>query len=182
MPIITLDKDHHYSSGPGTSWGLSLTNLQAAEVRFKEDCRYNIGEDQLDWNKLFGRTTSDLFHQNNSMRVGWRYRLDIDQIELGAYTYRKGERQIEIAIDPRTGAPFDISLGLVHLEEPFYVSCAHEKDEYIFYSEIGELQNKKVLPANKQCDLYPSSKLSPYFGGNRRAPHTMHIDISFQSR
>ena len=43
----------------------------SCEVSFTESCRYNVGKDQSDINKLFGFSVG--MHHKNSVRVGWRY-------------------------------------------------------------------------------------------------------------
>ena len=63
-------------------------------VKFYPSCRYNIGEDQSDINKLFGLSFG--FHHNQSERIGWRYDRITDKIELLLYTYhipKKGEKK-----------------------------------------------------------------------------------------
>ena len=184
MELITFNEGSHWSTGgPGIGWGPTMTNIQSATVRFHENCRYDIGSDQLDWNKLFGRTTNGVTRYN-SMRVGWRYRPDVGEgvMEIGAYTYKKGKRQTEIVIDPRTGENFEVSLGFVQIDELFTVSVAHEKYKYVFNLSYQDYQKELRLPAKKQCDICPSWKHNPYFGGNRKTPHKMTFMLEWHSR
>ena len=52
----------------------------SCEVVFTESCRYNVGKDQSDINKLFGFSIG--MHHKNSVRVGWRYVPSADLIEI----------------------------------------------------------------------------------------------------
>ena len=175
----TIKKGTHRAQGMG--WSVTLENKQVARVKFHDNCRYDISYDQLDWNKLFGRSTNGLWHHSNSMRVGWRYNKDIDQIEIGAYTYKKGKRQTE----PQG---FECSIGFVNIGEDFAISMEHKRWKYIFkliqfigpsHEEVTELK----MPAKKCPDIMTmSSKLNLYFGGNRTAPHDMDVDIDFLIR
>lgn len=176
--IYEINKGTHRAQG--MRFGFTTSNEQSAYITFGEDCRYDIDYDQLDWNKLFGRSTNGFWHHSNSMRVAWRYVKSRDQIEIGAYTYKKGKRQTE----PQG---FEVSLGFVDIGERFKISCEHYRWKYIFKmtkyftasSEVTELK----LPAKKAPQLIKmSSKLNLYFGGNRTAPHDMTVIIEWIKR
>ena len=65
-------------------------NKQRVEVLFNESCRY-YGTDQV--NKLFG--FGSIFVHKNSHRIGWRFNVASDSIELFTYTYVNKKRTIE---------------------------------------------------------------------------------------
>jgi hypothetical protein len=156
------------------------------KVTFTPSCRYNIGaEDQGDINKLYGigyftnkilvykkfkifgkeisLPTFRPMHHYNSMRFGWRYDINRDQIEILSYYYHKSVRYSE-------------SIGFLNIGV-----------EYVFVMDLAE--NSHILSifcyGITLCDiLVPLNSmdigylLRPYFGGNQKAPH--NIEIKFK--
>lgn len=134
-------------------------------VKFDETCRYDLGnEDQYDTNKLVG--IGYLWHHHkNSARFGWRYWTVRKEIEISAYCYVNGRREIKHICFCEIGKEYRIKLQV--LANSYYF------DAY----EQGEVKALGVV----FVDHYHSKKfkygLWPYFGGNQVAPHTMKIQL-----
>lgn len=83
-----IKKGNHYS---GKRFKPFLRKKkQRVEVLFNDSCRY-YGTEQV--NKLFG--FGSMIVHNNSHRIGWRFNLATDSIELFKYTYVNKKRTIE---------------------------------------------------------------------------------------
>ena len=138
---------------PALQWQMQVIRY---DVMFTDSCRYDIGkEDQGDINKLFGIAYWPHHHQN-SVRFGWNY-LKGDDINLYAYWYSKGQRAYK----------------------------------YLGYVKIGMRHTFVILPSANYHNLAVQGRgiaytvpvpgqrfgyaLGPYFGGNKLAPHDIHI-------
>ena len=83
-----IKKGNHYS---GKRFKPFLRKKeQTVEVLFNDTCRY-YGTEQV--NKLFG--FGSMFVHNSSHRIGWRFNLAVDKIELFTYKYVKKQRIIQ---------------------------------------------------------------------------------------
>lgn len=132
-------------------------------VMFTESCKYDIGEDQSDINKLFGIGYLP-WHRQNSVRFGWRYVQETDKIEILAYWYNSGQRYSQSMFNVELGRWYDYS-----------ISNNADSHQLIIYDKDG------VPLARHTVELKPESigyKLFPYFGGNKTAPHTMRINMA----
>jgi len=127
-------------------------------ITFTPSCKYEIGSDQSDVNKLFGIGYLP-HHHSNSVRFGWRYMKD-DCINVLAYWYRGGKREfLSIA---------DVPIG----KEYVYVLTPSSSCHTL---EIVGLTEKVSVPVPKGRFGY---LLLPYFGGNKTAPHDIEIFIN----
>jgi len=124
-------------------------------VEFTPSCRYDIGSDQSDTNKLFGFGYFP-FHRDNSVRFGWWYNPTIDSIAIMAYWYNDGKRGIQFLRN--------VSIGSTH--------------EYMI-KRIGDGHLMKVNGISHAIVFSKRTSvmylLHPYFGGNRPAPQTIHL-------
>ena len=132
----------------------------SCEVSFTESCRYNVGKDQSDINKLFGFSIG--MHHKNSVRVGWRYVPSADLIEIVSYVYRNGERLQEQNID------------FVQFNNKVNYTIELRNDGAVYFCagkrwRVGEFIRTKGR-------FFLSYPLSLYFGGNCYAPHDMNIN------
>ena len=84
----TIKKGDHYSGHRFKPF--FRKRKQTVEVLFNESCKYH-GTEQV--NKLFG--FGSMFVHKNSHRIGWRFNLASDSIELFTYKYVKKVRTIE---------------------------------------------------------------------------------------
>lgn len=130
--------------------------LLVYRVTFTESCRYDIGNDQGDINKLFGIGYFP-HHHDNSVRIGWNYNIVSGKIQLWAYWYADGVRQWSYLRSADFGVPYYFKICIDEGEHTIDVS-GRRFSIYLKPQSIGYL-------------------LRPYFGGNRKAPHTIFIDM-----
>lgn len=137
---------------------------------FYPSCKYEIGEDQSDVNKLFGLSLGN--HHNNSIRIGWRYLNS--KLEICYYAYKNGKRiptKVIHALELMEDKPLTLDIGLIYNRKTNEVNISVElvspDDINIRWSNlIYELDDTKPLW---------SYGLGLYFGGNRKSPHTIKI-------
>jgi hypothetical protein len=129
---------------------------------FTESCLYDLkDEDQWDVNKLFGFSIG--MHHKISFRFGWRSILETKEIEIVAYEYYDGVRQVTKIID-RVGIN----------EWHRYILCYYPLIQKVVYYISGA---KKGLTT----DVKIKKKwgwgytLGLYFGGNDKAPQKIVI-------
>lgn len=137
------------------------------QVRFKDDVRYTTADprNQGDWNKLLGFTTNRI--HKNSVRLGWAFDPSLGEsgeVRLGFYGYLDGVRTME-------------RLGSVPLGEWADVSIRFDTGGMSV--RVGA--NEKVVRGDLGvADWVPVSTWllrTAYFGGDEKAPHTMHIEV-----
>jgi hypothetical protein len=134
----------------------------STQVIFDFDCRYNIGGNQTDINKLFGVGWFP-HHHRNSARWGWRWCPEKEKIELFAYIYSNKKRISEYIDDVSLGNSITLTINIY-------------KNRYAFI-----IEKKNRAPVAKMIDGITSFigyRLGAYFGGNVPAPHGMTILIS----
>lgn len=141
---------------------LSDLKWMAKDVIFGESCRYNIGQkDQYDWNKLFGWCYGIAGIHRNSLRAVWRYDNVSEMIEVGLYMYVDGIRTHSF----RT---IKLEIG-----EKYHITLENNCDTITLKVD--------GFPAIEKSVTYPTTKKTYacglYFGGNKRAPHTMTISM-----
>jgi hypothetical protein len=132
------------------------------EVVFTDSCKYDIGSDQSDINKLFGFSYG--FHHHQSDRIGWRWNPSLNKIELLLYSYeqkvRRSFKLTEVALN---------TLNIIELE--VYLNG--------LYRHISiKINNETYAFCLLQDPVYWGYTLGLYFGGNRTAPHNMNILIN----
>jgi hypothetical protein len=143
------------------SFGLTCSDIISKEVQFDYSCKYDIGGDQYDINKLFG--VGFFHHHSNSGRFGWRWNIVTQKVELFAYVYHKNRRISEYLCS--------ISLG-----EKVRLSILLEGTGYGFV--VQRMNQQAVHKFIEGKTYFIGYKLGAYFGGNRRAPHDMKIFIN----
>ena len=148
-------------------------------VRFTESCKYTLpSEDQLDINKLFGVGYFSWkafykmkpFHHINSVRFGWRYNpANEDSIEILAYWYDDGVRMshsmgfVKIGVEYTYGIFTDGGDGNHYLN--VFTRDGQDYFQVMYF----------MVSLDESLDIGYS--LGLYFGGNRKAPHTMEIKM-----
>ena len=134
-------------------------------VSFDKTCVYDIGEDQSDINKLFGISYD--FHHKQSDRIGWRYVGEENGhhlIELLLYSYYDGGEVKKLPITTiRIGDTVIVTLQLNEMWGYRYIDAM-----------VG---SAKVTTSLLHTPKKWGYTLGLYFGGNRRAPHTMKVNI-----
>lgn len=135
------------------------------KISFTESCRYDIGQDQSDINKLFGISYG--MHHYQSDRIGWRYKHTEDGlkcIEVMLYSYECGIRR-------------SFTIGRFNIGDvlPIRLKTIAYKGYRRIFVFIGGISFSMMLEHNNTKWGYT---LGNYFGGNRTAPHNIKIDIS----
>ena len=125
-------------------------------VRFDDSCRYNIGKDQGDINKLFGIGYFP-HHHKNSVRIGWNYHPVTDKIRLYAYWYINGVRDW-------------LYMDSVNIGDYVYASIHINRGTHKI-----DIQGNRFVIVRKGSLGY---LLGPYFGGNQTAPHNINLEIT----
>lgn len=160
-----IKEGKHKSKVEGSLAGNGIRALKSEVLeftaRFDESAIYDLnGKDQADVNKLFGFSDCNSHHQDNSARFGWAYNLETSMMDIYAYVYNNGKRQIE-------------SLGSVAI---------HETAEYRLSINGSHFQfdfngTSTMIERGGTCDVGLYYLLYPYFGGNNPAPHDIRIFI-----
>ncbi len=152
---MKIKKGWHYSIH--LPWLLVKPKKLSYNIQFTDSCRYDIGrEDQADINKLFGVGYFPS-HHHKSVRIGWNYNIQTDQIDLWAYWYDNWERRWSYlkSVDINTTNKFTINVY---------------KTKHVI--DLGDV----VFPIQLEPDFI-GYLLMPYFGGNQPAPHDMIINL-----
>lgn len=164
--IFTIKKGQHYARPFRFALWWSRKEF-ARKVVFANNCRYQLpGDDQADTNKLFGVGYLP-GHHKDSARFGWRYIPASGKMEVMAYCYDEGKRIIENVALCEVGQAYRLKLNITATEYVFAVyDLKGGASNLIGQTVIARRHNKKL-----QYGLWP------YFGGNRKAPHSMTILI-----
>lgn len=163
----TIKEGRHRASP--LSLGLHLGREEDTyEVMFDESCRYDLGDiDQLDYNKLFGWSYG--MHHNNSIRVGWRYNLYQEQIELVLYMYKDGQR-VDMEYLHTVFVPLNTKIKIRLTNAWGKPALAIFSKTYSKYTI--DMADYKLIPEYKPTWGY---NLGLYFGGDKPAPHDMKV-------
>jgi len=156
----TIKKGRHRS---GLKIGLYWNKKCIAyKVMFDNSCKYHInGEDQQDINKLFGVGYLPTHHKD-SARFGWRYNEDVNKVELFAYCYVNGKRQIKQIVTIPLNRWFDAEIKVY-------------SDHYFFTITYNGIQYRDIIKKTHSKKI--GYRLNPFFGGNNPAPKTINIEI-----
>jgi len=158
-------KDHHYARPfPWPKFTLKSQWSKTIKVRFSDLARYFIGTDQSDINKLFGISYGH--HHTNSDRIGWRYDINKNMIEIMIYSYINKERQSQHLRHVSIGEEVIISIS---------TSTSSDSRDVMF--TCGNSKLEKTYPISGWFHKLKYT-LGLYFGGNRTAPHDISIDIT----
>jgi hypothetical protein len=170
-----IKQNKHYSSGLHISLHSNIENL-SFNFRFTKSCWYDIAVYGDHVNKLYG-VSKRLFpkikdnklipgHHHNSVRIGWSPAKELNKINLFAYFYDKGVRNIvfldKIETDTVYKAEFSFTNGLFMVKVKSMLGYTRG----IF--------SKQITWANDKW----SYLLFPYFGGNPKSPCDMTIYIT----
>lgn len=140
---------------------------QVRYVKFTSSCRYDLGgEDQNDWNKLYGFCRGILGIHEDSVRVVWRYNKDTGMIELGLYRYMNGER-----IFPK-------HIFSVRIDEDITVKLEFRSDDISLNIITSSSSEWDFVKSPFDCKKSLLFGCGLYFGGNRTSPHDITIEYS----
>jgi hypothetical protein len=164
--IYFIPKNWHNSIRlPSLKRGHSLSK----KVILDNTCKYKFDTvDDLDWNKLIGYTFNFSGVHRNSLRIGWRYNSLKDIFELSVYYYLNGVKYFNMNPQFEVGS-----------DKMFHVKFVPNYTER--YIDVL-IDNKTIynLPIPENIKFSKKSwgwKLFPYFGGNRKSPHLMRVEI-----
>ena len=153
---------------PGDSWTRSLK----FSFEYDNTTEYDHGnQNQLDWNKLM-YLGSDTWEDH--VKLGWRWNVDDEQIELGLYSHINH-------IDNATSADVGRNFQLITAVD---VETEHEA-ELLFGAEglgvivddIGHYIKDGTMFGIGQS-VTTRMRVSGYFGGQECPPHEMEVDVS----
>jgi len=131
------------------------------QVRFDESAQYTSQEavNQLDVNKIWGVSDCGTTHSKNSIRFGWRWDLNVEQIEILMYRRKDNEFSFK-------------SLGYTNPDDLNYLSLNINEDNYVMtFNGVTDSMSRSCEEPCRRYYLYP------YFGGTERAPHDVTILI-----
>lgn len=135
-------------------------NKYTWNVKFNNSCKYKIGQDQSDWNKLVG-ISNTLNPRKDSIRFVWRYNTDFDLFEIGVY------REKDYVWDAK---PLTYVLNEANLTMKF------NSDTVELYGHDARNLNHAVIVLNFKKNKV-SLRTNPYFGGNIPAPHCINLKL-----
>lgn len=146
---VTIFKGNHYSN-----WWFpqpTFKRLLLGTVKFLGDFSYTISK-QKDTNKLIG-LSDNWNHHKDSIRIGWRFDMSSQRIEIMSIVYSGGKRSIE-------------HLAWTQPEREYSFIVSVEKDYYL----ISFGSESKIVPRSSKWRLWmPRFILKPYFGGTTKA-------------
>jgi hypothetical protein len=157
-------KGWHYAI-PLYTWFWWNKKIFIWKVKFTDSCLYDLqSDDQLDTNKLCGVGYFPGLHHVDSARFGWRYVKETDGIELLAYCYANKQRII-------------LPITTIAINKTYTLQLSVNFGSYFFKvtDERGYARSAAVAFFHKKKLQY---FLTPFFGGNRRAPHKIKIKLS----
>ena len=137
-------------------------------VKFASSCAYNLqNEDQDDWNKLFGVCFGISGIHKNSLRFGWRRSIKKQKIELCVIEYNNGKvlRAWIYGMDTDLDTEIDLEVR--------FRMTSYGVVEYNFLCN-GEVCRSWHLDSVSSLMYFGCGV---YFGGNRKAPHKMIINV-----
>lgn len=144
------------------------------KFKFNWTCAYNIGDQQSDWNKLFGMSwgffplVKQWMQHYNSSRFAWRWNRGSEKIEVCAYYYINGERFYP-EID---GNPW-VSLDLNKVYN-FGIFPHNNVVEYIVAEDgYGLVYHQQIV---QEVPSEWGFAAPIYFGGTNYSPKTILIE------
>lgn len=147
---------HHCDQRKPTLWNKNEIQFL---VKFDSTCIYAIDSiDQADVNKLIGIADNAFQPSKNSARLGWRYDLQKQKIEVLTYTHQNRK--------------FDFTpICYVDINKEYNCSITLN-DKYTFKVNDNTIEQSR---SSKQKHFH--CLLFFYFGGNQNAPHDISVQI-----
>jgi hypothetical protein len=132
------------------------------QVKFNNTCKYDIGRDQDDWNKLVG-ISNTLNPRKESVRFVWRYDLRFDMFEIGVYKEINNKWEVH-------------KLTYVKNEATLNIKFNDDTVEMFGHDSGRNLNHAIIVLKFKKNKL--TLRTNPYFGGNVPAPHCMNLNLT----
>jgi len=175
MKSVTIKQGKHLSNQLTGIRIRKSTGMLSAIVVFTNSCRYYVGTDQADWNKLFGCSwgffpiVDQYMMHHDSSRWAWRYNPNTRMIEVCPYYYINGQRNYpEIA-----GFDFySVPIG----KEIFFSICPNN-GKVLYIARTDSDHVGYFHAADQKVEKLSGFTAPAYFGGNRPAPDLIEIKI-----
>lgn len=151
----------------------NVNYIMTYQVKFTDESKYDIGEDQSDINKLFGISYGH--HHNQSDRIGWRYNKTTNLIDLFLYSYENSKRIKTYLISVPISKHNVYTIDLDVMENNGY------RNTNVSIYETSYNISVKLFGLSymyKHTHTKYGYSLGLYFGGNRKAPKTIKMDIT----
>ncbi|MFY0591914.1 hypothetical protein [Roseivirga sp.] len=160
-----IPEGKHSSKLVNGSIGDKLRSIKTGRLefsaRFDNSARYDLhNNNQQDINKLMGFSEANQHHQDGSIRFGWRYDKAQDMVEIFAYAYRDKQLYYE-------------GITMVEIGQTAVYRIVVNPSSY--YLEVDGVSLVLDREQKEQKGFY--YMLYPYFGGDEKAPHDIHIYI-----
>lgn len=153
--IFTIPNGDHNSVRTIEKFDQSLLTFA---FKFDESAIYNhYDNDQYDYNKLLGFTLG-LDPHVNSARIAWRWNIERTYVEIAAYSYVDGVRDMHL-------------IGYCLINEIYNARIEDTDTSFIYFYDGYTYE----LPKNESTKTTYYSY--PYFGGQKVAPHKITIAI-----
>lgn len=153
---LKIAKGKHYCD---KFWPIFTTkNEIKGTFQFLNSAEYHI-DLQKDTNKIVGLSDS-YYHRRSSIRLGWRWNVNENKIEIMTIKYEKGKRTIE---------------SLCFIENDNSENCFHIKI-YKGYYLITFNNTTRIIKRNVKWIPFRYVCL-PYFGGDTKAPQDFNFKL-----
>ena len=156
--LYTIKKGNHRST-----WLPKFTckNEVVGKVTFLGDFSYEI-LNQEDTNKLCGLSDGWHHRKASSIRLGFRWNLKTEELEIMVISYVNGQRTIKKLTVAETDREYDFS---IRIEKDYY---------FVIFNKDSLLIPRK---SKWNCLRY---RLGFYFGGREVAPKTLKINLDIE--
>jgi hypothetical protein len=158
--VFVIKKGNHYASGLHAAF--FINHSMSFKAKFDDSAEYYLGNvNQYDVNKLYGFSDCGSAHHTNSARFGFVWNDQTLKLEIHAYAYASGSRNMKF-------------ISNVSLNQSYDYKIVANKYSYDF-TVNGKTVN---LPRGCKSKNAVGYKLYPYFGGDEVAPHDMKIEVN----
>lgn len=159
--IYTIPEGKHRS---GSYFNHPTNSKISFNFMLDESAEYisEVPRNQTDINKIYGFSDFGKSHMQYSIRLGWRYIPDSDNIELCWLRHEDGVHKGETI---RNIEPNEIYRATINIETFWYVIV------------IDNDTTRVIRRPEGNWGLIRRYYLYPYFGGNEFAPHDVTVKI-----
>lgn len=163
---VLIEKGNHYRNFIFPKIRISDSYNIKYKIKFDSSARYKLDTNFTQVNKLIG--IGVVHHHFNSVRIGWRWIEQRNQIELVSYTYKNKERDYKHITWVDINQEFEIYMSVHIVQDNLYYSVYFNK----------HICDGGTYPLNKWYYKLPFLYTCfPYFGGTEVAPHNITIDV-----
>jgi hypothetical protein len=167
--MFTIRKGWHFSLPRRPSFFVSNV---FAWGRFTEDTTYVLeGADQHDWNKLTGISFNPFKPNQNAIMVAWRYDVERNIFQIAPYFNANGNKILpkeEEIVDVKIAQNFAVFVSNHYVV--MYLEERYRKFSCNVFKVPKELETTKGI----------SFRVQPYFGGNKKSPTVIKLELLFK--